>query len=166
MNAEHDDGLPDHSGGYDPYGQRRGHHDDPSGVGYGVTDPYASDPHAADPYASGPYATGPHPAGPVPVGPPQFGAFPAPLPSSNAAITGFVLGLLGLAMCGGLTSPIGIWFSARGMKETAPTATAPRGGRGLAIAGLVTSLVGLIPLCFLLLYGVMMIVGLVMAATA
>ncbi|WP_394216975.1 DUF4190 domain-containing protein [Brachybacterium vulturis] len=130
-----------------------------------MTDPYASDPYAAGPYAPDPYAAGP-PPGPSPVGPPQFGAFPAPLPSSNAAIAGFVLGLVGLAMCGGLTSPFGIWFSAQGMKETAPTARAPRGGRGLAIAGLVTSLVGLIPLFILLLYGAFMIVGLVMAATA
>lgn len=104
--------------------------------------------------------------GPYPAGPPQFGAFQAPLPSSGAAITGFVLGLVGLVMCGGLTSPFGIWFSARGMNETAPTSREPRGGRGLAIAGLVISLVGLIPLFFLLLHLAVMIFGLVMAITA
>lgn len=104
--------------------------------------------------------------GPYPAGPPQFGAFQAPLPSSGAAIAGFVLGLVGLVMCGGLTSPFGIWFSARGMNETALTSREPRGGRGLAIAGLVMSLVGLIPLFFLLLYLAVMAFGMVMAITA
>ena len=183
MSTGHDSGFPGRSGGYDPYRQQSGHFDDPYGVGratdayaidpYGAGDP--TDPHATDPYATDPCATDSYassarqaqqPVGPYPTGPPQFGAFQAPLPSSGAAIAGFVLGLVGLVMCGGLTSPFGIWFSARGMNETALTSREPMGGRGLAIAGLVMSLVGLIPLFFLLLYLAVMAFGMVMAITA
>ena len=199
MSTGHDSGSPEHSGGYDPFGHRSGHVEDPYRSGSDgtapyaadpyasdlnggdpyATDPFAGDPYASDPYAtapsaSDPYATAPHasappaqpPVGPYPAGPPRFGDFRAPLPSSGAAITGFVLGLVGLVMCGGLTSPFGIWFSARGMKETALTSREPMSGRGLAIAGLVISLVGLIPLFFLLLYVAVMIFGMVMAITA
>ncbi|MDN5898734.1 MAG: DUF4190 domain-containing protein [Brachybacterium sp.] len=197
MNAGHDSGLPDYSGGYGPSGGQGGHLDDPYAVGPASTDPSANDPYATDPYsssASGSYSSDPsagdpllhsasvpgapqsqqqiqhpaalHPGGPIPQGPPQFGAFQAPLPSSGMAIAGFVLGLVGLVMCGGLTSPFGIYFSARGMKETEPTARELKSGRGLAIAGMVTSLVGLIPLLFMLLYAALMIVGIVMSVTA
>lgn len=193
MNAGHDSGLPDYSGGHGPSGWQGGYLDDPYAVGSASTDPYATDPHSSSssgsyssgPHPSAPYAgdqflaagpapgapqtqhpTAPHPTGPIPQGPPQFGAFQTPLPSSSAAITGFVLGLVGLVMCGGLTSPFGIYFSAQGMKETEPTARELKGGRGLAIAGMVTSLVGLILLLFMLLYVALMIVGLVMSATA
>lgn len=165
--------------GADPYaaGPRSS---DRYAVGAGTSDPYASDPYrfdqnAFDPYAGDPRseaATAPDwsqaqpPAGPHSMGPPQYGAFQAPLPSSSAAITGFVLGVVGLALCGGLTSPVGIFFAAKGMKETAPTASPMMGGRGLAIAGLVTSLVGLIPLLLMLFYIVVMVLSIVASATA
>lgn len=184
MSTGHGGGFPDYSGGEggdsDGYGHEGyGHEYDPYAVGPGGTDPYASEPYpagpeGADPYASapyvsephpaGPYPAGPYPAGPHPAGPPQYGAYPPPLPSSNAALAGFVLGLAGLVMCAGLPSPFGIWFSAVGMKETGPEASVPKGGRGFAVAGLVTSLIGLIPLLFVLLYFALIIIGFVSAA--
>lgn len=130
-----------------------GEHCGESSSPYGRHDPYAQhDPYSqgfADPSAAagGAYAPGPYPAGP-----PVHGAFAPPPPSSGAAITGFVLGLLGVLMCGGLTAPFGLVFSAIGMKETGAAAPLPKGGRGLAIAGLVTSLIGMIPLLTIVLY--------------
>lgn len=179
MNAGHDNGFPDYSGGNDPYGQQGGYRDDPYASGSVASDPYANasassdpyaDPYALDPLLTDGYASGAlqaqPPAGPHPMGPPQYGAFQAPLPSSSAAITGFVLGLVGLVMCGGLTSPFGIIFSAKGMKETAPTASPMMGGRGLAIAGLVISLIGLLPLLLMLFYIVVIVISIVGSATA
>lgn len=155
-----------------------------------VQDPYAQDPYGQDPYAADPLAAdgfGPvfgssaqaqpggyavatyDPAqqyGAHPSGPPGYGYYPPPLPSSGAGITGFVLGLLALTMCAGLTAPIGIIFAAVGMKETGPTATNRKGGRGLAIAGLVMSLVGLIPFLFLVLYFVFFIFAIAGAASS
>ena len=101
-----------------------------------------------------------------PAYPPRYGAFPAPLPTSGAGITGFVLGLVGLVMCMGLTSPFGIWFSARGLRETAPTATRPMNGRGLAVAGMALSVLGLFPLLVLLAYAALAVIGIVAATTA
>lgn len=199
MNAGHDSGLPDYSGGQGPYGGQGpsggqdGRPEDPYAAGPTSIDPYARNPYASDPYpsepsgrySSDPFSSAPaagdpllgagsapggppahHPSVPAPQGPPRFGAFPAPVPSSSAAITGFVLGVLGVTMCGGLTSPFGIFFSSRGLQETAPTARELKGGRGLAVAGMVTSLVGLIPLLFILLYVGLIIVGLIMSAVA
>lgn len=168
--------------GSDPYATN-GPAKDPYAQDQNVQDPYAQDPYGQDPYAADPLAAdgfGPvfgssaqaqpggyavatyDPAqqyGAHPSGPPGYGYYPPPLPSSGAGITGFVLGLLALTMCAGLTAPIGIIFAAMGMKETGPTATNRKGGRGIAIAGLVTSLVGLIPFLFLVLYVVFFIVA-------
>lgn len=166
-------------GGADPYG----------------ADPYATDPYAADPYAADPYATDPlnadgfgpvfgssapaqsggyavtayessQPYGAHPSGPPGYGSYPPPLPSSGAGITGFVLGLLSLTLCAGLTAPVGIFFAAQGMKETGPHATHRKGGRGLAIAGLVTSLVGMVPFLFMVLYIALFVVAIIAGATS
>src|SRR5699024_8614215 len=101
---------------------------------YAQHDPYSQGFAAPSAAAGGAYAPGPYPAGP-----PVHGAFAPPPPSSGAAITGFVLGLLGVLMCGGLTAPFGLVFSAIGMKETGAASPLPKGGRGLAIAGLVRS---------------------------
>lgn len=173
----------DGRGGEQPYGS------DSYATNAPATDPYAQDQNVQDPYAQDPYEADPLAAdgfGPVfsssaqaqpggyavatydpaqqygahPSGPPGYGYYPPPLPSSGAGITGFVLGLLALTMCAGLTAPIGIIFAAMGMKETGPTATNRKGGRGIAIAGLVTSLVGLIPFLFLVLYVIFFIVAL------
>lgn len=143
-----------------------------------ATDPYGKDPLDADGFgpvfgssaaaSSGGYAVTPYDPsqqyapqqyGAHPSGPPGYGPYPPPLPSSGAGITGFVLGLLALTMCAGLTAPIGIIFAAIGMKETGPTATDRKGGRGLTIAGLVMSLVGMVPFLFLVLYIVFVIIA-------
>lgn len=160
---------------YDPYGSSASadpygtadHHaaEDPYGTAdaYGATDPYG----AADPYGTaGQYRTA------DPYGAPQPGAGvhdpdaslhgglfrgsyaapgytlgvpPAP-PSSGLGVAGFVVGLLGLTLCGMLVSPIGLVLSILGMRETSPAAASPKGGRGLTIAGLVLSIIGTVSL--------------------
>lgn len=160
-----------HGREYDPYSQSEFAQQDPYAVGTDGRDPYATDPLEADGFgpslssssssgdgSPGPYATAPpsypaqsvQPYGVPPSGP--QGYYPPALPSSGAAVTGFVLGLLALTLCAGLTAPVGIFFSAKGMKDTAPGATEPKGGRGLAIAGLVTNLIGLLPFAIMMLY--------------
>ncbi|MGP9744400.1 DUF4190 domain-containing protein [Brachybacterium sp. AOP29-B2-41] len=168
----------------DPY-SADAHASDPYAQNQFAQDPYATDPLEADgfgpvfsssaPAQSGGYAVASYDSSPQygsqqygthPSGPPGYGQFPPPLPSSGAGITGFVLGLLALTMCAGLTAPVGIIFAMKGMKETGPTAINPKGGRGLAIAGLVTSLIGLIPFLFFVLYFAFVIVAIIAGATS
>lgn len=153
--------------GRDPYGP--GSAVDASGADLYGTDPYGPDPGGTDPYAAGPQdplaAPGYTPGGFAPVhSGPQFGdrvgygtAYVPPPPTSSMAITGFVLGLLAISICSGLTSPFGVVFSLRGMAQTAPDANPPASGRGLAIAGLVTSIIGLVPLLLVLGYLVVLV---------
>ena len=61
--------------------------------------------------------------------------------SSGKAIAGFVLSLVGLVFAGIVCGTLGLIFSALGMKETADKT---RGGRGLAIAGLVISIIDIV----------------------
>ena len=162
--------------------------EDPYAVGPDGTDPYASEPLDADGFgpvfgsaaenpagggavamagAGQPYSGQQHPGQAYPghqhpapyPGPQGYGPYAPPPPSSGAAITSLVLGLLALTMCAGLTSPVGIIFAAKGMKETGPSAPAPKGGRGLAIAGLVTSLIGLLPLLIFVFYIVIFVLA-------
>ncbi len=72
---------------------------------------------------------------------------PAPtlvvLPTNNHAIAGFVLGILGyVPIIGFLCCLFGIYFSSRGLKRAAMIENS---GHGLAVAGMVLSLVFLIP---------------------
>lgn len=169
-----------YGGAHDPYGQTPSAPEDPYAVGYEGTDPYARDPLDADGFgpvfgteaeapASGYAAAASAPGQPYPTqypGPYGYGPYAPPPPSSGAAITSLVLGLLALTMCAGLTAPVGVIFAAKGMKETGPQAHTAKSGRGLAIAGLVTSLIGLIPLLFFLLYIGMMILVIVAETSA
>lgn len=180
-------------GGADPYGDGRGafaqdpYAHDPYAQGASAHDPFAPAP---DPYAGDPYATaapsaedpltadgfgprfGDHAVAPAPVPGAAYGTGygPAggyvPPPASGAAITAFVLGLLALTFCSGLTAPVGLIFAAKGMKETSPAVPQPAGGRGLAIAGLVTSIIGLIPLLLILFWVVVIALGGVLDATS
>lgn len=144
---------------HDPYAYRDEGGDDP----YAAAPPW--DP-SADPaphgalVAPGPGAGTTGPAG-TPMADPAAGGYPytvyTPPPSSGPGVTGFVLGLVSLTMCG-LTAPIGIVFSLLGMRETAPGAQPVRSGRGLAIAGLVTSIIGMIPWLVTLAYIALFIV--------
>ncbi|AXK46013.1 DUF4190 domain-containing protein [Brachybacterium saurashtrense] len=173
---EHRDGPGRWADGQDPYAVEQG--------SSASADPYAARPQEADGFgpvfgapqsgASGhgtapsPYAApaqaGSAPYGAPPSGGPQYGGFAPVPPSSGAATAGLVLGVLALTMCAGLTAPFGIWFSAKGMKETGPEAATARSGRGLAIAGLVTSLIGLIPLLFILAYVAVIIIAAIATA--
>ncbi|WP_246954931.1 DUF4190 domain-containing protein [Brachybacterium sp. Marseille-Q7125] len=68
--------------------------------------------------------------------------------SSAMGIVGLVMGILSLTLCGGLTAPLGLIFSIIGLQQAKRSGT----GRGLSIAGLVTSIVGMAVLMFTILY--------------
>jgi hypothetical protein len=64
-------------------------------------------------------------------------------PANGEAIAGFILGILGhLPVLGLLCCALGIFFSSRGLKRAAVTEGS---GHGLAVAGMVLSLVFLVP---------------------
>jgi hypothetical protein len=66
-----------------------------------------------------------------------------PLVTNSEAIAGFVLGILGyVPIIGFLCCLFGIYFSSRGLKRAAQI---DNSGHGLAVAGMVLSLVFLIP---------------------
>lgn len=143
MSSSGGTGFPDFgsssSGGSGPYGPSS----EDRGSSAGYQDPYAvpasyqQPPH--DPYSSG-YA-------------PAYR--PAP-PTSNTALTGFILGLIAMAGCS-ITAPVGLVFSILGMKATAPGASPELSGRGFAIAGLVLSILGTLGLLLLVAYFVLII---------
>jgi hypothetical protein len=65
------------------------------------------------------------------------------LPTNGEAIAGFILGILGhLPLLGFLCCILGIYFSRRGLKRAA---TMENSGHGLAVAGMVLSIVFLVP---------------------
>jgi hypothetical protein len=72
-----------------------------------------------------------------PVGPVQV------LPTNGEAIAGFILGILGhLPLLGFLCCLLGIYFSSKGLKRAA---VLENSGHGLAVAGMVLSIVFLVP---------------------
>ncbi|MDB4964890.1 MAG: hypothetical protein JWN44_579 [Myxococcales bacterium] len=72
-----------------------------------------------------------------PVGPVQV------LPTNGEAIAGFILGILGhLPLLGFLCCLLGIYFSSKGLKRAA---VLDNSGHGLAVAGMVLSIVFLVP---------------------
>ncbi len=81
---------------------------------------------------------------------------PATVPASNAeAIAGFVLGVMGhVPLLGFLCCLLGIYFSSRALRRAREAGS---GGHGLAVAGMVLSIVFLIPstACVLLVGGVL-----------
>ncbi|EYT51260.1 DUF4190 domain-containing protein [Brachybacterium muris] len=159
------------NGGDDPYAQGAGQGRNAYGQGSAgeYQDPYT------DPYG-GSSAMSPSPtyqqdqqgfAAQVDQGAHGYGQStyaPGP-PSSGMAITGMVLGIASIAFCAGFTAPFGLVFSILGMKETAPSAASPKGGRGLAIAGLVTSIIGSLILLLWVAYIVLIIVGVGMSGS-
>ncbi len=86
----------------------------------------------------GPYAGPPPPAMPMPMGP----AYPGEIPNRQGfCIAGMILGILSIPgafipICGGIAGIVGLILSAVGMRTSK--------GRGMAIAGLVTSIIGLV----------------------
>jgi len=95
-----------------------------------------------------PYSGGamPHPSS---VGP---GATPALVrPTSGKAVTSFILSLLWIF---GLGSLVAVVLSVMAMKETK---TGMKGGHGLAVAGLVIGILGLVPV---LLFMLVLVLGL------
>lgn len=170
------------------FGQQSDGYVDPYAVPTEAKDPYAIDPYADDPYAGAPYAgdlqrdatmtsgwaqagdaswaqAGAAGAGPQ-GGPPQFGAYRPSMPTSNAGLIGFIVGLVSLLLCTGFASVVGIFFSAVGMRETGANANPPMDGRGLTIAGLVLNIVGLLMVLGWVVYFVILAVLVFATATA
>ena len=82
-----------------------------------------------------------------PQGQPQYGYTPGqPQPGNGMAVTGLVLGIIGLVLCwipflGWLLALLGVIFGALGVSK----ANKIQGrGKGMAIAGLVTGVIGLL----------------------
>ena len=105
-----------------------------------------------------PYGAQPAWSPPPPV--PPYGGYPAPMPypaygpapTNGIGVAGFVTGLVGLVLCwvpilGLLLAGTGIVLSAVGMSQGRRTGA----GTGLAIAGLVCGIVGVIPALFIFL---------------
>ncbi|MCS7254785.1 MAG: DUF4190 domain-containing protein [Armatimonadetes bacterium] len=70
--------------------------------------------------------------------------------ASSRAIWALALGILGLIMCG-LLAPIAWWFGASELRDIR-LGSAPEGGYGLALAGMILGIVGTVMLisgCFL-----------------
>ncbi len=115
-----------------------------------------------DPYGGTSSGAAQHGAPQVGTGAPApqmyMAAVPMAPPSSGLGIAGFVLGLLSLTVCGGITGPFGLVLSILGMRETAPGSTPPKSGRGLAIAGLVLSILGTLMLLAFVAYVVFVFV--------
>ena len=101
--------------------------------GTGTPDPYSSDSTAANPYASSTYSSNPYATNPY--------ASPAASGRNPMAIASLVLGILSL-----LVNPLfvpsilAIVFSVRGRAAAAVTGI----GRGMATAGLVTGIAGIV----------------------
>ncbi len=115
----------------------------------GPTDPYGPD----DPYGS----TDPYGPAPSSVAVPRAYPYPAypPLPpASGTAIASLVLGILALTLCAGVTSIPGLICAAIAMRETRE---GRRSGGGIAIAGLVLSIIGLLILVLTLAWFAFMI---------
>lgn len=96
------------------------------------------------------------------------GTYPVPPPPSSLAIAGFVASLVSLVLCGGFPSPVALVLSILGMKQTAPDAQPPASGRGLAIAGVVISSVGiaLFVLGLIWMFGIMGLAALLSTSTS
>ncbi|MDO5662065.1 MAG: DUF4190 domain-containing protein [Brachybacterium sp.] len=129
-------------------------------------DPYRTTPGAqppgpgAQPGTPGPHhaAPGPHQASqqsyPLQHGGAQPGYGPPPTDTSGHAIVSLVLGILSLVFLGGglaILAPVGLVFAVLALRDTRDGA---KSGRGIAIAGLVTSIIG----SLLLLLGVLAVV--------
>lgn len=134
---------------HDAYGQgSAGEHRDPYTDPYGGSSAMSPSPAYQQGFAAQPDA------GTQGYGQPAYTQAPS---SSGMAIAGLVLGIVSFVACAGLTAPLGLIFSIMGMRETAPTAANPKGGRGLAIAGLVTSIIGCLMLLAVIAYFVLII---------
>lgn len=154
--------------GQDPYGQEQdqyaaqqspyGAEQDPYSSGAGTSGDFQESFGAEQSVHSAPQFGG----GAQPYGVGVPGPYASPIamapPSSGLGIAGFVLGLLSITLCSGITGPFGLVLSIMGMRETSPAAASPRSGRGLAIAGLVLSILGTLILLAFVAYVIFVIV--------
>lgn len=142
---------------------------DDSATGAYAADPYAQ-PADAPPADASPYAA-PQAYAPQQqpyAAQPAYGYAPAP-PSSGVALASMITGIAALAlgsMCGLpiLAAPVAIILGAMGMRETGP---GQKAGRGFAITGLATGIIGtLLIIGVVLLYGGMILAVIMGESTA
>jgi hypothetical protein len=139
------------------YGQPHG-----SPPPYGTPQPPTGQPQYGQP------PTGPPQYGQPPTGPPQYGqpygtqpyyaagyAPAAAQPTSGAAVTSLVCGILGFFTCA-LTSVVAVVAGHIAMRETRSGRV---GGQGMAVAGLVTGYLVLVPALIVLFMFVLVWVG-------
>jgi hypothetical protein len=85
----------------------------------------------------------------------------SPQKTSGMAVTGLVMGILSLFCCGPLFGLLGIIFSAIGISQVNKNPTQFT-GKGMAVAGLVMSIIGVIlGTILLLIYGAAIMAGIV-----
>ncbi len=104
-----------------------------------------------DPYQPPPF--------PPPYYPGGYPPMPVRVPDHPQAVTALVLGILGLVLCGGLTSPFAWWLGRKAMREIDASGGA-MGGRGQAQAGFILGIIG----TALLAVGVLIVVVAVLGA--
>lgn len=160
-------GVHDPYGAHDPYGSH-----DASGAGTQRPDDPGAHPYAAGQQPSGTSGTSPYDPGAQPYGaagqhPSGAGAlqpytapghgtvYVTPPPTSGLALAGMILGISGLAVCLGVPSVIGLILSLVSLRETG---NGERSGRGFAIAGIVTSAIGLLVMLAIVAFYVFMFV--------
>lgn len=94
---------------------------------------------AAPPPAPGPYATPPAYPAPPAYAAPGYGTRTPTTRTNTMAIASLVLGIAGLVLLCGLPSPIGLYCGIRARREIRATGEQ---GDGLALAGIITSAIG------------------------
>ncbi|EWS80269.1 membrane protein [Brachybacterium phenoliresistens] len=134
------------SPGTDPYGVPA---DELGSAGSSASAAAAPDPYASSAATAAPGYTGPEfGSGALPYGGPAQPQYYVAPPSSGSATAAMILGILSLT-CLPLAGPVAVVLAVMGMKATAD---GTQGGRGLAIAGLVTGILGTLYLIFVVLW--------------
>jgi len=149
-------------------GEPAGPGDDSSVPPYGQPQPPYGQPQYPDqPYGQQPYGQAPYGQPQPPYGAPQPGYGPAALPNHPSATTALVLsliGLAGIAFCGGITlvlSPFAWRVGANAVREIDAN-PGVYGGRDQANAGRIMGIIGTV----LLVLGLLLLVGLIALITA
>jgi hypothetical protein len=141
--------------GQNPYGQEPGHGQEP---GYGQS-PYGQ---PDQPYGQGGYAPSGYGA------PYGYGAAPANHPSATTALVLSLIGLAGIAFCGGITlvlSPFAWRIGARAVREI-DASQGRLGGREQANAGRIMGIIGTVLLALGILLALALVALLVASGTS
>ncbi|MFC4783032.1 DUF4190 domain-containing protein [Nocardioides sp. MAHUQ-72] len=149
--------------GQDPYGQQSPYGPPPTGP----QQPYGQQPYGQAPYGQAPYGQQPYGQQPYGAQPGAYG-YGTPMaanhPSATTALVLSLIGLAGIAFCGGITlvlSPFAWRIGARAVREI-DAEPGRYGGRDQANAGRIMGIIGTV----LLGLGVLLIIGVIALAVA